>query len=720
MDVTKGDMQTALNNLLPSLQSLGLWGYWVIGLLAFGEALILTSVFAPGTIVVLIGGALVAQGLYDFGDMVWFVAVGTILGAEASFRIGARGGHLFQEGRWIFSSANLDRGKRFLAKYGAASIILGHFFGPLRPIVPVVAGLSGMSRKRFFLWNVVGGFAYTLVVLSVGYFFGTALDFVSATVTRAGLFALAVLLVVVTLWFLGVKLRQAVPFVVSVLRSVGQAIRENPDVRSLIGRHPVLFRFLKNRVSREQFSGLPASLLGAATAYFLLLYASSTLDYVTQSQIVQVDVRLANLMSAFRDPSLTSFFTIATAFGSWLVVLVLAIAVSLLLWLRHRLHYLPGLWIALIGNMVTVILLKNLFERARPALAVYGESSYSFPSGHSAAAVAFFGFVTYLVIRERFFPAWVSFVAGAIIVFLIGLSRIYLVEHYLSDVLNGYLVGALWALLGIWLAEWLRTKAKQTVEFQTKAWKISAALGVLAVTMIAVWFAVDNYHQKLNLKVVSTVAQLDQSVESAFAAGRLPAYSESILGTLQEPISLIVLAPDEATFFQVFAKAGWHQADRPNFTTLSQAAFAIWFNQEYDTAPVTPAFWNNQPHDYGFESEIQNAGLRQRHHARFWKTDFRTTDGLLIFVGTASFDDGLKWGLTHRIDPNIDAERDLLLADLQKTGSISSVKTVSLVAPVLGENLTGDPFFTDGKAVFISLAPHPNLNTTGREPNMPP
>ena len=707
-------MQTALNHLLPTLQSLGLWGYWVIGLLAFGEALILTSVFAPGTIVVLIGGALVAQGLYDFGDMVWFVALGTILGAEASFRIGARGGHLFQEGRWIFSSANLDRGKRFLAKYGASSIILGHFFGPLRPIVPVVAGLSGISRTRFFLWNVVGGLAYTLVVLSVGYFFGTALDLFSSAATRAGLFALAILLVTVTLWFIWVKLRQAVPFVVSVLQSVGHAIRENPDVRSLVGRHPFLFRFLKDRISRERFSGLPATLLGAATAYFLLLYASSTFDYVTQGQIVQADMRLANLMSAFRDPSLTSFFTIVTAMGSGLVILVLAFAVSLLLWLSHRLYYLPGLWIALIGNTATVILLKNLFARARPVLAVYGENSYSFPSGHSAGAVAFFGFVTYVVIRERLAPVWVTSLAGVTIILSIGLSRIYLVEHYLSDVLNGYLVGALWALLGIWLAEWLRTKAKQAVEFQTKAWRISATLGVLASTVIAVWFAVDNYHQKLNVKVAPVVAQLNQSVESAFAAGRLPSYSENILGTMQEPISLIVRAPDEATFLQVFAKAGWHRADTPGFTTLPQAAFAIWFNKEYDTAPVTPAFWNDQPHDYGFESEIQNKGLRQRHHARFWKTDFRTTDGLLIFVGTASFDDGLKWGLTHRIDPNIDAERDLLSADLQKTGSISSAKMLSLVSPVLGENLTGDPFFTDGRAALFSFAPHSYLNPTGR------
>ena len=698
-------MQNAVNDLLPSLQSLGLWGYWVIGLLAFGEALILTSLFAPGTIVVLIGGVLVAQGLYDFGDMVWFVSIGTILGAEVSFRIGARGGHLFQEGRRVFSAANLDRGKRFFVKYGPPSIIMGHFLGPLRPVVPVIAGLSGMSPKRFFLWNVIGGFAYTLAFLSIGYFFGTALDLVGATATRAGLFALAVLLVLVALWFLTGKLRQALPFVVSVLRSVGQAIRDNPDVRRLVSRNPAAFQFLANRFSRARFSGLPITVMGSAFAYFLLLYANSTLDFVTQGQIVQTDIRIANLLAAFRDPSLVRFFTIVTAFGSWRIVLTLAVAVSILLWLWPRLQYLPGLWIVLLGNQLTVTLLKNIFARARPELAVYGESSYSFPSGHSAVSVAFFGFLTYILIRERVGPVLVTFGVGVLVVFLIGLSRLYLVEHYVSDVLNGYLVGALWALLGIWLAEWRQIKGKPAQQVPMPRWRRIAAFGVIVVAVIATWIVVGNYQQTRNVLTVAAVTQLDQSVPSAFAVGLLPTTSESILGTAQEPISVIVLVQDEPTFLKLFAKAGWHLTDKPSFDTLSRAAFAVWFNRDYDTAPVTPAFWNDQPHDFGFQAETKANSLRQRHHARFWNTGFRTTEGMLVFVGTASFDDGLKWGLTHHIDPNIDAERDFLLADLVRTNLVAVAQWIDLVPPVLGQNLAGDPFFTDGKSVVVQTVP---------------
>ncbi|MBU2357663.1 MAG: hypothetical protein KKB02_01815 [Alphaproteobacteria bacterium] len=80
-----------MTRILPTIVAMGVWGYWVIGLMAFFAAVVLTSVFSPGTVAVVLGGALAAQGLYDIGDMIWFVAIGTILGAEASYRIGRHG-----------------------------------------------------------------------------------------------------------------------------------------------------------------------------------------------------------------------------------------------------------------------------------------------------------------------------------------------------------------------------------------------------------------------------------------------------------------------------------------------------------------------------------------------------------------------------------------------------------------------------------------------------
>jgi len=215
------------------------------------------------------------------------------------------------------------------------------------------------------------------------------------------------------------------------------------------------------------------------------------------------------------------------------------------------------------------------------------------------------------------------------------------------------------------------------------------------------------------------LCSLNEPLETAFAKGRLPTHSENILGHPQEPISLIILAKDDTTFLDAFSKAEWYLADQPGIGTMSRAAFAVWFSKEYDTAPITPAFWNGQPHDFGFQAETVDRSLRQRHHARFWRTGFRTADGQLIFVGTASFDDSLKWGLTHHIDPNIDAERDFLATGLRNTGLIRSEKRIQLVRPVLGQNLTGDPFFTDGKAVLLQLKFKTNAVTVKPESMLP-
>jgi hypothetical protein len=67
--------------------------------------------------------------------------------------------------------------------------------------------------------------------------------------------------------------------------------------------------------------------------------------------------------------------------------------------------------------------------------------------------------------------------------------------------------------------------------------------------------------------------------------------------------------------------------------------------------------------------------------------------GLQIVVGTASFDAGLKWGLTHRIDPIIDVERNLLIEDLLRDGGLQQNGWAQVVTPMMGQNVVGDPFF---------------------------
>lgn len=115
---------------------------------------------------------------------------------------------------------------------------------------------------------------------------------------------------------------------------------------------------------------------------------------------------------------------------------------------KHASKILP-LLVSVGGTASTVFLLKNIFSVARPiSEAFYLENSFSFPSGHSAIAVALYGFL-FLVIwqSDRHHLKNKSLILLGLLILLIGLSRLYLGVHYLSDVLAGYAVGLMWLLI---------------------------------------------------------------------------------------------------------------------------------------------------------------------------------------------------------------------------------------------------------------------------------
>ena len=694
-------MQAFADQFLPSLASLGLWGYWVVGALVLAQGFAPTSAFSPASMLVVFAGGLAAHGVYDLGDLIWFVWIADALGGALSYRLGLRA-HGLTRSRFI-SARSLERGRALFDTYGGLGILVGRFL-PMGAFVPMIAGMTQMERRRFHVWNALGAFAYAVAALLAGYFFGSVAGLFSATATRAGLMIAAVALVLALLWFLALKLIRAWPFFLSVSRSVVQAVAENPDVRALTARHPRLSRFLAARLSLRHFTGLPTTLFLAAFGWFAWAYASSVLDFLEGGVIARTDRRLAELLYALRDGGMVRFFTWVSAFGGSRSLWTMGLLFTLLLWRCGHKRQIAALWGVALGASLTTAWLKLLFQRPRPDLAVYQFSDFSFPSGHATGAMAFFGIVTWIVLRNRWLRPVPGVIASVTIVFLIGFSRLYLDVHYLSDVLNGYLVGALWLLGGIWALEWRqsgRVPEKPPEKRPSRVAALAILAGIGAAGMVAGLSRTSTEHAP----VTRQITPLDVPLAQAFGSGILPKYTESVLGNVQEPISLIVLAPDRQAFLDLIATAGWLRADPPNLANLFRALVATWLGRPYDTAPMTPSFWDSRPHDFGFQLPGAADNLRQRHHARFWDTGRLTPGGLRIFVGTASYDDGLKWGLTHHIDPNIDAERDFLVTGLVATGKVAPPERFTLVAPALGQNMTGDAFFTDGQAVVLRVRP---------------
>ena len=117
-----------------------------------------------------------------------------------------------------------------------------------------------------------------------------------------------------------------------------------------------------------------------ATTYFFVLFDTGTLSTVNPGRLGQLDLTIARLFFDLRSTWLILLFTVVTAFGNWGVVFLLAVSASVVLWLTRRLRYIRGLWLVLIGNQISISVLKSFFLRPRPEYAVYRESSASFPS----------------------------------------------------------------------------------------------------------------------------------------------------------------------------------------------------------------------------------------------------------------------------------------------------------------------------------------------------
>jgi undecaprenyl-diphosphatase len=161
-----------------------------------------------------------------------------------------------------------------------------------------------------------------------------------------------------------------------------------------------------------------------------------------------------------------------TALGYyWAVLPLLAVAVLAFYLANWRLSAVV-LIVSTAGGVVLTTVLKAVFRRARPEVldSGYTASFYSFPSGHATVAVGFYGALTLmLAFHLRGAARWAVVVLGTSLVFLIGLSRLYLGVHYPTDVLAGYLAAPLWLVsVGAVYVLWISIRGLRTAESRRK------------------------------------------------------------------------------------------------------------------------------------------------------------------------------------------------------------------------------------------------------------
>jgi membrane-associated protein len=163
----------------------GAWVYALLFLIIFIETGVVVMPFLPGDSLLFIVGALCGAELMSLPLVMALLLLAAILGDQTNYTIGRYfGPRVFQwEDSRFFSRKGFDQAHAFYEKYGGITIVLARFMPFIRTFVPFVAGVAEMTRRKFTLFNVVGGFIWVVGLTLAGYLFGN-LPFVQTHLSK--------------------------------------------------------------------------------------------------------------------------------------------------------------------------------------------------------------------------------------------------------------------------------------------------------------------------------------------------------------------------------------------------------------------------------------------------------------------------------------------------------------------------------------------------------
>ncbi len=434
-----------LDKLLQDISNtLGAWTYLLVGVFAFAEVGAFVGLLVPGETVMLLGGAVAGQGAVDVYLLIaiaWFAAWA---GDSTSFFVGRRLGRdfLIRHGpRFGLSHERFERLEDYFGRHGGKTIFLGRFVSLMRAFAPFIAGSSGMRYRDFVPYSILGCGLFVSAHILVGYFFSRSID-TAAKYAGKGAFLLATLIVVVV----------GTIFLVRHFR-----VEENrrAAVRWMEGRFATRWmvilgrrfrpqlRFLWNRVTPGGTFGLEFTTLMAALSVALFVLIAYAVVVGGDPGPTPGDVTASDVADGIRTAWLTSFAKVFTWLGSAAVIWPLAALCAVVLAARRRWAEFGVLVVGMLIVIVGVHEIKAWVDRPRPAGALVSYRGSSFPSGHAAYSTLYVWIAVTIVLRLRAGMARGAAVIGAGIALtaLVGLSRVYLGVHYLSDVSAGWALG---------------------------------------------------------------------------------------------------------------------------------------------------------------------------------------------------------------------------------------------------------------------------------------
>ena len=399
------------------------WAGLLVGVIAFGESLAVVGILVPGAMILFGLGALVALGALDLTSALVWCSVGAILGDSTSFALGRR----YQDhlpSRWPFShyQALLDRGRRYFREYGVYSVLIARFIGPIRPVLPVVAGMMNMPLRQFVPVMIIAGILWSPAYILPGVVFGHSLELAGEVALRMGM-----LLVSIALLGWGI---------IQLLRLSGHGLaRPVADFLRLLlasaQRHHLFGRFTHwlNDPKRPHSGSLGPLVMGG----WLALLGLVSIVVIERRGGFPASRLASHVLAGMQSPVLDRTMAAFASLGEPVVIVAIgAIMAGWLLW-RRRTRALLAWTLGLAGG----VLLTEIWQVATFASPWWGFAG--------AKAVLPFGlFATLVSSQLPTRPRFSTYLGAALVGMPVLLAQLYFAAASLYSLLGGLFIAAVW------------------------------------------------------------------------------------------------------------------------------------------------------------------------------------------------------------------------------------------------------------------------------------
>ncbi|ASQ45882.1 bifunctional DedA family/phosphatase PAP2 family protein [Legionella clemsonensis] len=457
------------------------WALLITFFISFTESLAIIGSIIPGSVTMTAIGILAGSGVMRIDLTLLAATLGAIAGDSASYMLG----YTFSErlvNIWPFSRYPnwLSFGKEYFARHGGKSVLIGRFVGPLRSIIPVIAGMMGMSQWRFFIANSLSAVGWAVLYIFPGFLIGAASSELSQeSATR--LFLL-VLVLLAGIWLLSVGLKWLFIRLNRLLR-VGLH-----GFWSWSQNHPHIAKLFKLLTPVDELNYYP-------TAALTVLFALSSLCFCILSGLVIHETWISNFnqpvhlfLQSLRTNSFDAFFIVVSQITSPLVLSTFVVLIAFItIYFRDWRALTYWLYLSITCTLL-LFFLHWLIESPRPQGLLEVKAGYSYPLAELTYATAFFSaFMFFISAHARTLVNRFVKITLSISLLLAGLAPVYLGDNWITDSLGAYLCG-----FSLCLVHWLFYR-------RLKSNIVCTAYGPLKILLIlivmAVISAVLNYRQ---------------------------------------------------------------------------------------------------------------------------------------------------------------------------------------------------------------------------------